>query len=224
MDTLKFINYQNKTQIYNDNLTYLKDLNKSIEKIIELLKKIKLKSITLNKTISYLNLSNNTELNFIGIKNEIYIELLNFLEKTIHDIQILQFNIPDYNNLPKQNFKKICNEYFVFHNNIIEKIKKFINYYTEYISKLYKLYELIKKSFEPITAEYNCLIYNYNNNSVCRNDPNFSLNKNALDNKINEITEYNNYIVNEINYFDEIKTNAKNINKIFLNNIKKISY
>lgn len=43
MDTLKYINDQNKTHIYNDNVIYLKDLNKSIEKISVIIPLYKIK-------------------------------------------------------------------------------------------------------------------------------------------------------------------------------------
>lgn len=220
METLKNINSKNKDTIYNDNFIYLTDLTKSLYEIIELLKKIKIKNTVLYQTINYLGIKN--DFNNILINN--YSETLTFCEKTILDIKLLKTNIPQYTNLSKINLKTICDEYFVFHNSIIEKIKQFLNYYTNYKLNIYSLYKQINKHLEPVYSEYNCLIYNYNNNSVCRNDPNFQLKKNAFDQKNNELTKYNNYLVEEINTFDNIKSKTKEINTQFLHKIKKISY
>ena len=83
---------------------------------------------------------------------------------------------------------------------------------------------LLVRIHNSLLNETNILVSNYYSTGILMNDPNFSSRKINLDNKINLVKKYINYTNKEINNYINIKTEIKNIDKIFLTKIKNISY
>jgi hypothetical protein len=222
MNTLKSINKNNNNELFNDNLKYLDNLNKSINNINDKLNNININKKTIKKIIVHLDLSNDFKF-LINIDNIEYNNLLHFISQTKQNIIKLKYDIPNYDKIKEK--KEICDEYYLFHNNIIKNIKKFINYYNEYFDKLNKIYSIIEPIIKNKNNELNCLIFNHN--ELCKNfvfDPNFSSRNKEKKHEIDNLTTYNNYVVEQINNYHLIKSETKNIDISFLNKIKKISY
>jgi hypothetical protein len=225
MNTLKSINANNSrydNKLYNLNIQYLTNLNNIIINFITKLQNIKIKDKILYEIINYLNLSENIEYNFNDINITEYNNLLHFLREIIKNIRNLKYDIPSYNNLTNTELRVVCDEYIIFHNNIIKKIKIFLKYYTQYINKLINLIRLLSEIFLPIHENYKLLV-NYNGaNGV--DDPNYPSRKLELQNKMDILIVYMCYIKNEIDSYDYIRNETKNINIDFLNEIKKTAY
>jgi hypothetical protein len=225
MNTLKFINANNScydNKLYNLNIQYLTKLNDLIISFITKLQNIKIKDKILYEIINHLNLSNNIDFNFNDINITEHNNLLYFICEIMKNIPKLKNDIPNYNNIINTELRAICDEYFIFHNNIIKKIKIFLKYYTHYINKLIKLHNLLCEINKPIYENYNLLVTYNGANGV--DDPNFPSRKLEFQKKILLGVEYLNYIKNEIDSYNYIKTETKNINIDFLNEIKKLSY
>lgn len=220
METLKQINSNSNNNLYNINLKYLYNLEISINDIIKNVKNIKIKDNILYNIIDYLQIKNT----FHNVNLVEYNNLTVFLSNLIKNIIKLKNNIPIYENSSLSYIKTICDEYIVFHNNIIKNIKKYIEYYNNYILELINMYNSLLKIYNDIYQEYDILLINFNSNSVCRIDPNFPRRKCEFENKLQIITKYKQYLKDEIDNYSLIKLLSQNIDKSFLIKIKNISY
>ena len=225
METLKSINNNNNTknELIELNVKYLDNLDESINNINTKLKDISIKQKFINEMITYLNLLNDSNymLNNVNINENN--NLLYFLLQTKQNIVKLKWDIPIYEKI--NNLKMICDEYYIFHNNIIKKIKKFIYHYIEFINILSKIHNVIELTTNNTKTELNNMIFNYNES--CKHgfsDPNFDGRYKEKIQKIEILKKYNNYINNQINNYYSIKTESKKINISFLEKIKNMSY
>lgn len=228
MNIIKEINENNNNKLYNLNISYLNNLDNNLKILIDFLNKIK---IDLKQDIEN---NNYFEKYNLKIDKSELVNLTNFILSTNKNIHILLKNVPDYKNNTEN--KKICDEYYKFHNCIINNIKKFINYYNNYVIKLNKIYEEIIKMKQIHVDEVNNEITKYNNNlniakyshyaerDIEISTHNFNLVYKPLIRKI-EIYDNNiNYICKEIDLFYSIKKITKNINIDFLVELKKNAY
>ncbi len=227
MKKLKEINNQDKNLTFEESMKKLKEFNQQANNNLTLENINYLESLTnaIDESIRLLNNFNINSLKFIQIKNcygneyntnkfnqMTTISTINFLQTTKNFIFSLKIN-PVKNN-------QIRDEYCTFHNNIIMKIKEFINTYIEYMTIVEKIKNSIFTKLSDETISINILISNYNNNSVCRADPNFNLKYSQQKQKADELQDFVNYLNNDINIFITVRKIFKNINTNFLKLLK----
>ena len=219
METLKNINTNSNDVLYHENLKYLNNLKKSIKHINNKLTNISINDIFLNEISTYMYL----DFKLCDFNNILNITLIDFLLLTIDNIKKLKNDIPNYINI--SNKKNICDEYHIFHNNIIKNITTFIHYYDSYFNRLYEMYKYLTPFVHTITTELEEIIIKYD--TMCKNgimDINILNNAKYKKKELHTITQYNNYIVKQINYYISIKKEFKNINVDFLNNLNNKAY
>ncbi len=229
MKKLKEINNQDKNLTFEESMKKLKEFNQQANNNLTLENINYLESLTnaIDESIRLLNNFNINSLKFIQIKNcygneyntnkfnqMTTISTINFLQTTKNFIFSLKINpVKNKNN-------QIRDEYCTFHNNIIMKIKEFINTYIEYMTIVEKIKNSIFTKLSDETISINILISNYNNNSVCRADPNFNLKYSQQKQKADELQDFVNYLNNDINIFITVRKIFKNINTNFLKLLK----
>lgn len=223
METLKSINLNNsnnRNDLYNNNLKYLCNLEISINKIIQHINNIKINDKILLSIYEYLNIKNT----FHNIDVYEYNNLKIFLLDTMEDIIKLKNNLPEYKNMSLSDLKIICDEYIIFHNNIINNVKKCIHYYRNYNANLIDIYNSLSDIYNNICNAYNSFNLFFYSDKKKENDE-FYINKtNKVQKELGMIVDFNEYLKNEIDNYDSIKTLSKNIDKSFLVKIKNISY
>lgn len=206
MDILRQFNEQSNNKFAIENVNYLESLNQTINKSIKQLSKFNVNSNTFLQIKSlYGDKFNTTEFN-----ETMKITTINFLKTTLEIINSLSQNIISITSI------SIRDEYHKFHNNIIRKIKDFINHYIKYISILEQIILKIHSKLNEEITSINLLITNYNINSICNADPNFNRRHSKLKSNIDLLDSYYNYLDNNISIFNNIRSSFKNINTTFL--------
>ena len=205
-------NSQSTNQLMVENINYLDSLNTAI-----------------NKAIKHLIGFNVNTIKFLHIKSLHGIEFDTYKfnqDKTTETIQYLR-TVPDVikhlnKNLVKKKSDSLRDEYRMFHNNIIGKIKEFINYYIEYICMLESIRSSVYKKYKEGITDINILISNYNSavSSLRLDglpvDPNFHSRHLRLKSSNDLLEDYYNYLDNHINIFNSIRALFKNIDTKFL--------
>ena len=172
---LKNINLSSNDFFYNENKLYLHNLTNSLEQIVNNLKLIYISDIssTFIKHIQPLCVQSNLDNNLLYFYCENQPEQKQItklemeFEGILKNINLLTANIPCYYNMDKSELKIVLNELVVFHNNIINKIKDFLNFTTDYFCQMIKICKFIeqhceqyKLNLQKIKAKRNNQIFN----------------------------------------------------------------
>lgn len=219
MNTLKKINTLNNDTLHFLNLKYLETLLDLINE-----SSIELSSIKPNnfKIIENRNIAIVDSKIMIKYDDAPRIEILHFLKKIKNDIFLLKSDIPNYSTI--DNKKDICDEYFIFHNNIISNLKKFNSFYKSYDTYLLKIIDKLGIYIRDKQNEYNVMVFNYNAHIQHFDDPNFCQKEKNLSEEIRIATHYNNIAVNYLNLKQKIREKFKNNNNEFLTTLKNTAY
>ena len=214
MNTLKLIN-NTDNELFNDNIIYLKNLYKSLNFILVKLNKNVFNDIFIYEVFKYLNLFDSNIMFFNNISFSHYYDLSPFLSLTIKRILKFNSNIPKYiNNINK---KYICIIYHLFFNNIMTFFINFINYYNDYFNKLIEILNVIDLLYPIAFDDLNFFISNEKiNNKSNKYTPFFFtifLEKELICDKL---SNYRDYIAQQINNYTFIKSILKNLNISFL--------
>ena len=112
----------------------------------------------------------------------------------------------------------IRDEYRNFHNNIICKVKEFINYYLSYVKVVENIRNNLLTHLNAKIETINTLIFNYNSKSIynANADPNFYSNHSRQKAEIDLLNTYDDYLNNIINIFMFIRNSFKDIDTKFL--------
>lgn len=200
INILRQFNHQVNNSLYIENINYLDNLHNIVINAI--------------KSLSHISINNNV---FIEIKilygneyttsqyNELCkITTINLLKTTTDTIYKLKLNPIQETN------KQTRDEYINFHNNIISKIKVFINTYIGYMEIIESINSKIHQTACDEINKINILISNYNT------DPNFSSTHSRLLSSINLLKQQQQYLDNNINMFNSIRNSFKTIDTKFL--------
>ena len=206
INILRKFNEQSKNSLYIENINYLNNLHDTVNNSIK------------NLLQFYINDNIFTEIKIL-YGNEYttrqYNELcktttINFLKTTSDTIYKLKQDPIEETN--KQN----RDEYIHFHNNIVSKIKDFINTYIDYIKISESINSKIYHILNDETTKINILISNYNSNSMYYADPNFSSRHSQLLYSINLLKQQQQYLNKNMDIFINIRNSFKIIDTKFL--------
>jgi hypothetical protein len=206
INILRQFNQQVNNSLYIENINYLDNLHDIVINSI--------------KTLSQFNINDNvfTEIKLLygneyttSQYNELCkITTINFLKTTSDTIYKLKQNPIQETN------KQTRDEYVIFHNNIVSKIKVFINTYIGYIQIIESINSKIQQTLSDEINKINILISNYNSNLMYHTDPNFSSRHSRLLSSINLLKQQQQYLDNNINNFISIRNSFKTIDTKFL--------
>lgn len=200
INILRQFNHQVNNSLYIENINYLDNLHNIVINSI--------------KSLSHISINDNV---FIEIKilygneyttsqyNELCkITTINLLKTTTDTIYKLKLKPIQETN------KQTRDEYINFHNNIVSKIKVFINTYIGYMEIIESINSKIHQTACDEINKINILISNYNT------DPNFSSTHSRLLSSINLLKQQQQYLDNNINMFNSIRNSFKTIDTKFL--------
>lgn len=200
INILRQFNHQVNNSLYIENINYLDNLHNIVIDSI--------------KSLSHISINDNV---FIEIKilygneyttsqyNELCkITTINLLKTTTDTIYKLKLKPIQETN------KQTRYEYINFHNNIVSKIKVFINTYIGYMEIIESINSKIHQTACDEINKINILISNYNT------DPNFSSTHSRLLSSINLLKQQQQYLDNNINMFNSIRNSFKTIDTKFL--------
>ena len=206
INILRQFNHQVNNSLYIENINYLDNLHNIVIDSI--------------KSLSHISINDNV---FIEIKilygneyttsqyNELCkITTINLLKTTTDTIYKLKLKPIQETN------KQTRYEYINFHNNIVSKIKVFINTYIGYIQIIESINSKIHQTLSDEINKINILISNYNSNLMHHTDPNFSSRHSRLLSSINLLKQQQQYLDNNINMFNSIRNSFKTIDTKFL--------
>lgn len=149
---LKNINMSSNDFFYNENKNYLHNLANSLKQIINILRLIYISDIsaTYTKHIQPVctRTTDSNDVDYFYCETQPEQKQINNLATELEDIivniNLLMANIPCYLNMDKLQLKNLSNELIIFHNNVVNKIKGFLDLSTEYSNQL----ETISKFLE----------------------------------------------------------------------------
>lgn len=219
----------------NANIKYLNNLDLSLNEIINELNKINKMNKTnidnaFDQAILYLGKTSNIKL--LAYNKKEHADLLHYLTQTKFNIIRLKNNMPNYDK--KISLSELCDQYILFHNNLIKKIKTFLDKLLNYFSELEQVRRIIVQQIKNLVVEINDKINTYDHNliyaqyshsayinrdmEIC--EQNFTNRCLPLKSKLDELIEYEKSILNLIENYLLIKEKYKNIDKTFLLNLK----
>lgn len=205
-DILNKFNKKSNNTLTTANINYLESLRETCGNAIDKLHEFNFTS----KLFYEIKRSFGKDIQFGHYDELSKIETNNFLKETLNTIPLLMqrlATVPD---------KNLRDEYILFHNNLVKKIKSFINCYFSFIVNVFSMAKNILEKLQTDTAAINILIDNYNGNAMCRADPNFPLNHSKLNGSIELLTTYHDYLTKICDAFTSVRTLFKKIDTTFL--------
>ena len=170
-DLLKNINMSSNDFFHNENKNYLYNLSNSIIQIISNLKLVFISDIsaTFIKHIQPICIRPDSPNNllYLHCENQPEQKHINKLEMELDDIlkniNLLLMNIPCYYNMNKSQLKEILNELVLFHNNVVNKIKWFLNFTSEYHNQMHWICIFLEKNYKINKINLQMLLNKRNN-------------------------------------------------------------
>jgi hypothetical protein len=206
INILRQFNEQTNNSLSIENINYLTNLytiiNNSINQLINF-------NINTSKLLEIKELFGNN-LSTCEFNDNVKCTTINFFRTLLNTINSLkQRPVKTKNNA-------IRDEYRNFHNNVICKVKEFINYYITYVKVIENIRNNLSTYLNTKIDAINILLFNYNNNSMCNADPNFYSNHLRQKAEIDLLKNYNDYLNSIIDIFIFIRTSFKDIDTKFL--------
>ena len=210
---LRQFNEQSNNKLSTENIAYLESLYNAVSKSIRELSNF---NVNTPKFIQIKSL-HGTEFNTSKFNETMKETTIHFLKTIIGMINNLK------KNLIQTKSDGVRDEYRKFHNNIINKIKDFINYYLKYIIILEQIRSNVYKKYREGIDAINILIQNNNSrleyiafDSRIREDPNFHR-RHSTQKMQNDLLEDSYHCLNnDIQIFNSLRESFKNINTSFL--------
>ena len=134
------------------------------------------------------------------------------LEDIILNINLLMVNIPCYLNMDKSQLKNLSNELIIFHNNIVNKIKRFLNLSTEYSNQLESICKFLETKSEKCKINLKKIKMKRNNkifNSISTIGIELLANSNSQDNTPNA-----NLVTNTLDIYEKQLLTSNQINQL----------
>jgi hypothetical protein len=194
-------------------MNYLESLFSAVSKSIKQLSNF---NVNTPKFIQIKSL-HSTEFNTSEFNETIKDTTINFLKTILGIIDSLK------KKLVQTKSDSVRDEYRKFHNNIINKIKDFINYYIGYVIILEQIRSNVYKKYREGIDAINILIQNNNSRLEyisldyrIREDPNFHSRHSRQKMQNDLLEDYFHYLDNDIQIFNSLRESFKNINTSFL--------
>jgi hypothetical protein len=205
-DILNSLNNKSNNSLTVANINYLESLREICHHTID-----KLHEFNFTEKLFYeIKCSFGKDIEFGDYNEFSKIETINFIKQTLNTIPLLMqklVTVPD---------KKLREEYIIFHNNLVKKIKSFINCYFDFVVNISTMEKKILEKIRIDTDALNILVYNYNGNLMCQSDPNFPRNHARLNGSIELLMRYHNYLTKICDAFISVRTLFKKIDTAFL--------
>ena len=206
-------NEQSNNKLATENIAYLESLYNAVSKSIKQLSNF---NVNTPKFIQIKSL-HGSEFNTSKFNETIKDTTIHFLKTIIGMINSLK------KNLIQTKSDGVRDEYRKFHNNIINKIKDFINYYLEYIiiqeqirSNVYKKYREGIDAINILIQNNDSRLYNISLDYRILPDPNFHRRHFTQKTQNDLLEDYFNYLDNDIQIFNSLRESFKTINTSFL--------
>jgi hypothetical protein len=202
------VNEQSNNKLETENMNYLESLYSAVSISIKQLSSF---NVNTPKYIQIMSL-HGIEFNIIKFNETIKDTTIHFLKTIIGIINSLK------ETLIQTKCDDVSDKYHKFHNNIINKIKDFINYYLKYISILEQIRSNVFKKYNEGVDAINILIQNNNIylETQISEDPNFH-SKHSRQKIQNELLkDYYHCLDNDIQIFNSLRESFINMNTLFL--------
>jgi hypothetical protein len=210
---LRQFNEQSNNKLATENMNYLESLYSAVSKSIKQLSSF---NVNTPKFIQIKSL-HGTEFNTSEYNETIKDTTINFLKTILGIIDSLK------KKLIQTKSDSVRDEYRKFHNNIINKIKDFINYYLGYViileqirSNVYKKYREGIDAINILIQNNNSRLYNISLDYRIREDPNFHSRHFTQKTQNDLLEDYFHYLDNDIQIFNSLRESFKTINTSFL--------
>jgi len=210
---LRQFNEQSNNKLAIENMNYLESLFSAVSKSIKQLSSF---NVNTSKFIQIKSL-HGTEFNTSEFNETIKDTTINFLKTILGIIDSLK------KKLVQTKSDSVRDEYRKFHNNIINKIKDFINYYLGYVIIHEQIRSNVYKKYREGIDAINILIQNNNSrleyislDYSIREDPNFHSRHSRQKTQNDLLEDYFHYLDNDIQIFNSLRESFKNINTSFL--------
>jgi len=210
---LRKFNDQTNNKIATENMNYLESLFSAVSKSIKQLSSF---NVNTPKFIQIKSL-HGAEFNMSEFNETIKDKTIHFLKSILGIIDSLK------KKLVQTKSDSIRDEYRKFHNNIINKIKDFINYYLGYVSILEQIRSNVYKKYREGIDAINILIQNNNSrleyislDSRIREDPNFHSRHSRQKIQNDLLEDYFHCLDNDIQILNSLRESFKNMNTSFL--------
>jgi hypothetical protein len=210
---LRQFNEQSNNKLATENMNYLESLYSAVSKSIKQLSSF---NVNTPKFIQIKSL-HGAEFNTSEFNETIKDTTINFLKTILGIIDSLK------KKLVQTKSDSVRDEYRKFHNNIINKIKDFINYYLGYViiheqirSNVYKKYREGIDAINILIQNNNSRLYNISLDYRIREDPNFHSRHSRQKTQNDLLEDYFHYLDNDIQIFNSLRESFKNMNTSFL--------
>jgi hypothetical protein len=210
---LRQFNDQSNNKLAIENMNYLESLYSAVSKSIKQLSSF---NVNTPKFIQIKSL-HGAEFNTSEYNETIKDTTINFLKTILGIIDSLK------KKLVQTKSDSVRDEYRKFHNNIINKIKDFINYYLGYViiheqirSNVYKKYREGIDTINVLIQNNNSRLYNISLDYRIREDPNFHSRHSRQKTQNDLLEDYFHYLDNDIQIFNSLRESFKNMNTSFL--------